>query len=396
MAPSGDSTTSRLSFNLNYVNQAIRRLSELTCTRAAGYVVGVGLPLAVTLIGAKLALPAFVFEHLMVLLVVGLAVIAGRGPAIVAAVAGVIGDNILLREPIGRPAITGVRDAVDLGLFLAVAAMVGWLVDRLRTAKADAVAAADLERFAREELDRVVATLTHDLATPLAAIQGTIQFARRHATSSDVDMSRLLVRVETAAGRATSLVRALSDAKSIQQRSLSLDVQPVDLRMIVEPIVKMLDRFSDRHPIALAMDAVPLVINADADRLGRVVENLIMNGIKYSPAGGTVEVCVTRHPGAISLTVRDHGIGIPPAARDRIFELGYRAPQAARVAPGLGLGLYTAAEVVRRHGGTISVTAAEGGGTTFTVLLPRAESNAYNRIGEGNSMRMESRSRAVH
>jgi signal transduction histidine kinase len=396
MALTGDSTSTPQSLNLNCVNHIKRYLSEFSRTRATGYVVGAGLPLAVTVIGAKLALPAFVFEHLMVLLVVGLAVIAGGGPAIVAAVAGGIGDNILLREPIGRPAITGLRDAVDLGLFLVVAAMVGWLVDRLRNAKAEATEAADRERFAREELDRLVATLTHDLATPLAAIQGTIQFARRHAVSSDVDLSRLLGRVETAAGRATSLVRALTDAKSIQQRSLSLQLQPVDLRLVVEPIVKMLDRLSDRHPIALAIDPSPLVINGDPDRLGRVVENLIMNGIKYSPAGGTVEVCVTQHAGAISLTVRDHGIGIPPDARDRIFELGYRTPQAVGVAPGLGLGLYTAAEVIRRHGGTICVAAPEGGGATFTVLLPRAESNAYNRMGEGNSMRMESPSRAVH
>lgn len=339
-------------------------------SHAVIYAVGVALPVGVTLAGPRLNLPAFVFEHLMVVMVVALAIAGGMGPAVAGAVAGAIGDNILLREPIGRPAITGVRDAVDLGLFLGVAVVVGWLVDRLRQAKARAVDAAERERLARCELDRVVATVTHDLATPLTAIQGTIQFARRHAALSEVDVARLLVRVETAAARATSLVRALADAKSIERNSLSLEMRWIDLRSVVEPIVRMLDRFSDRHPIAFAAEAAPLRIDGDPDRLGRVVENLITNAIKYSPGGGAIEVCLGRENTAAVLTVRDHGIGVSGEARGRLFELGYRAPEATGVAPGLGLGLYTTAEVVRRHGGSIAVAPAEGGGTRFTVRLP--------------------------
>jgi signal transduction histidine kinase len=353
--------------------------------RSPAYLVAVALPLAVTVVGAQLALPAFVFEHLMIVLVVALAVAGGRGPAITAAIAGSIGDNILLREPVGRPAITGVRDAVDLGLFLGVAIVVGWLVDRLRSAKARAIGAAERERIAREELDRVVATITHDLATPLGAIQGTIQFARRHA-ASEVDMSRLLVRVETAAARATSLVKALADAKSIEQRSLALERRRIVVLDVIEPVVKMLDRVSDRHPIALAAQSESLVIDGDIDRLRRVVENLITNAIKYSPAGGAVEVCLYDETGAAVIAVRDHGMGIPQEVRARVFELGYRCPQAEVVAPGLGLGLYTAAEIIRRHGGTIDVAAAEGGGSIFTVRIPLAGSPTTTREAEGVSL----------
>lgn len=366
-------------------------------TRAAGYVVGIVLPLAVTVVGAQFALPAFAFEHLMVVLVVGLAVATGRGPAIAAAIAGAIGDNLLLREPIGRPAITGLRDAVDLGLFLAMAIVVGWLVDRLRTAKAQAVQAAARERAAREDLDRLVATITHDLATPLAAIQGTIQFARKHSGLSGVDGARLLTRVETAAARATSLVRALADAKSIEQHTLSLELRPLDLRAVVEPLVKMLDRVSETHPIALAMDANRLLVKGDADRLGRVVENLITNAIKYSPGGGAVEVCVHQHGEDVVLTVRDHGIGVSDEIRDRLFEMGFRAPEAVRVAPGLGLGLYTAAEVIRRHGGSIAAAPADGGGAVFTVRLPLADVSAADGESRGMpSLSFDTPSTAVH
>jgi signal transduction histidine kinase len=345
-------------------------VTELWRSRPAGYTVAVAVPLVATVAGAQLAMPAFIFEHLMVVAVVALAIVSGRGPATVAAIVGVAGDNILLREPIGRPVITGVRDVIDFGLFLGVAIVVGWLVDRVQRARAEAVAAAERERMAREDLDRLVATITHDLATPLGAIQGTIQFARKHAALSDVDVSRLLSRVETAAARATSLIRALADAKSIEQQSFSLQSRPLDLREVVEPLVSMLDRLSDRHPIALAMDAGPILINGDADRLGRVIENLITNAVKYSPDGGAVEVYVGRRDGTAVLTVRDHGMGMPDEARERVFELGYRTPGAQRAAPGLGLGLYTAAEVVRRHGGTIAAAPANDAGTLFTVTLP--------------------------
>jgi signal transduction histidine kinase len=370
---------------------------ELWRCDACAYAVGVALPLGVTFVGAQLALPAFIFEHLMIVLVVGLAVAAGRGPAIVAAIAGSVGDNVLLREPIGRPAITGARDAVDLGLFLGVAIVVGWLVDRLRTAKEGALSAAHRERVAREELDRLVATVTHDLATPLSAIQGTMQFARRHAALSEVDLARLLLRVETAAARATSLVKALTDAKSIEQHSFALTLRRVDFRGIVEPIVRMLDRLSERHPMAVAIDANPLVIDGDADRLGRVVENLVTNAIKYSPTGGAVEVCLGEKHGSAVLTVRDYGIGVSDEARDRLFALGYRAPEAASVAPGLGLGLFTAAEIVRRHGGTIDVAPAEGAGTMFTVRLPLACQESSSKPVEAvRDVVVSSPSRAVH
>src|SRR5262245_27606696 len=94
---------------------------------AATYGLAVALPLGMTALCVRFELPAYVFEHLMVLLVVAFAVGGCRGPALTVGLVGSIGDNILLREPVGRPAITGMRDAVDFALFVAVAATVGWL-----------------------------------------------------------------------------------------------------------------------------------------------------------------------------------------------------------------------------------------------------------------------------
>ncbi|MBI3047778.1 MAG: ATP-binding protein [Acidobacteria bacterium] len=139
------------------------------------------------------------------------------------------------------------------------------------------------------------------------------------------------------------------------------------------------------------------MVNGDADRLGRVVENLITNAIKYSPGGGAIEICVREDSGSVALTVRDHGIGISADARARLFELGYRSPQAVHVAPGLGLGLYAASEVIRRHGGTIMISTPEGGGTMFIVRLPLAEQPAsQHSIGDVQRITASPSSRTIH
>jgi signal transduction histidine kinase len=335
-----------------------------------GYVVAVALPVSLTMLVLALELPAFVFEHLVVLLVVAFAIPWGLGTATTAAVVAVSADNVLLRDPVGQPAITGVRDALDLFLFIAVAVIVSGLVTRARRERMRAEDAAERERRAREERDRLIATVTHDLGTPLAVLAGTLQFARRAGSNADLDLPRLLGRLETATGRAASLVRMLADVQAIDSASLALNRTLVDLREIVAPIVEMLDRVSDSHPVVLAMPARPLTIDGDPERLKRVVENLINNAIKYSPAGGAVEVTLGSEDGHAVVQVRDYGIGISSDARSRVFERSYRAPEALVTAPGLGLGLSIAAEIVARHGGAIEARPAEPCGTVMTMRLP--------------------------
>ncbi|MDQ3346980.1 MAG: HAMP domain-containing histidine kinase [Acidobacteriota bacterium] len=340
--------------------------------RVVGYAAALAAPVALTYAVSWLRLPPFVFEHLVVLLVLGVAIPWGLGPAAVAAVASVLADNVLLREPIGRPTITGYRDVLDLALFAIVAVVVSGLVTRAQTARVVAQDAAERERRAREDRDRLIATVSHDLATPLSVLSGTVQLARQRSATSEVDWSRLLGRLETASARATSLVRTLSDAQALESDGFELDLAIHDLRTLVSPIVHMMDRFSERHPVILAVPDRPVLVRADADRLQRVLENLVNNAIKYSPGGGAVEVSVCSDDHQALLRVRDHGIGISPDALPKIFDRSYRAPEALAHAPGLGLGLSISAQVVAQHGGTIAAVPAEGTGTVVTVHLPRA------------------------
>jgi signal transduction histidine kinase len=363
-------------------------LTTLSRARASGYAAAVVVPIALTYACSWLSVPPFVFEHLVVLLVVGVALPWGLGPAVVAAIVSVGFDNVLLREPVGRPTITGYRDAVDLLLFATVAIVVSSLVTRAHAARAVAQEAADRERRAREDRDRLIATVTHDLATPLSVLSGTVQFVRMRG-ATEVDWSRLLNRLETASARATSLVRMLSDAQALELAGFDLVLQTHDLRALISPIVQMMDRFSERHPVIMSVSDHPVLIRADADRLQRVLENLVNNAIKYSPDGGAVEVSVTVTGDEAVLQVRDHGIGISPDALPRVFDRSFRAPEAAAHAPGLGLGLSIAAQVVTKHGGTIRAFPAEGSGTCMVVRLPlaRVGDPAERSIAVGESVR---------
>ena len=201
-------------------------------------------------------------------------------------------------------------------------------------------------------------------------LSGTVQFVRRRGTLADPDSSRLLARLDTASARATSLVKMLADAQALESDGLDLKVALHDVRTLVAPIAEMMDRFSERHPVVLDVPQQPVLIMADADRLQRVIENLIGNAIKYSPDGGSVEVSVSVEREQAVIRVRDHGIGVSAEALPRIFERSYRAREAAACAPGLGLGLSIAAQVVQRHGGTIDLAEADVSGTIVSVRLP--------------------------
>jgi signal transduction histidine kinase len=177
----------------------------------------------------------------------------------------------------------------------------------------------------------------------------------------------------------------LSDARALESDGFDLDVAAHDLRTLAAPIVQMMDRFSERHPVVLAVPESAVMVQADAGRLQRVLENLVNNAIKYSPDGGAVEVSVALEGDQAVLRVRDHGIGISPDALPQIFDRSYRAPEAATYAPGLGLGLSIASQVVSRHGGSIDAAAADGSGTVVSVRLPLASRAENERTHLGAS-----------
>ncbi|GHO81001.1 hypothetical protein KSD_87720 [Ktedonobacter sp. SOSP1-85] len=184
-------------------------------------------------------------------------------------------------------------------------------------------------------------------------------------------MGVVCARMETQLNALTRLVDELLDLSRIQAGKLEYAQDTVDLSEMLEEVVDMIQDMHANHTIAVHHASSPAVIVGDRDRLARVFLNVLSNAIKYAPDAPLIDVALTTSLEAVTISVRDQGIGLPRELQGRIFERFYRAvtPQ-QRAFPGLGMGLYIVAEIVKHHGGTIRVESEKKKGTTFHVTFP--------------------------
>ncbi len=232
-----------------------------------------------------------------------------------------------------------------------------------------------LDNSARKELegrkDAFIGMASHELRNPLTALKLQTSLLHRQLAKQGIQASvPALSRMETQINTITRLVEELLDVSKIQSGKLEYRQETVDLDALLREIADTMQQSHPSHSILLH-GAVRASLLADRDRLEQVFTNLLSNAIKYSPDAQTVEMDLSSSPETVTIRVRDHGLGIPREQRDKIFERFYRAAgPKQRVIPGLGMGLYIVAEIIKHHGGTIMVESAVGKGSTFTVTLP--------------------------
>ena len=227
---------------------------------------------------------------------------------------------------------------------------------------------------AREEAARLkddfLSSAAHDLKTPLTTLLGQAQVLERRAARDGLApaYTTSIERLVREARRLSSLVLELLDASRAERGRLVGHREPVDLAVEAR---ESCERFtSERHSCILVADA-PVLGEYDRVRVQQLLDNLIENAIKYSPDGGEVEVRVWSENGAARLSVRDHGIGIPPDDLPRLFERYHRGSNVDdRRFSGLGLGLYICRGIAEQHGGRIWVSSVPERGTTVHVELP--------------------------
>jgi signal transduction histidine kinase len=221
-----------------------------------------------------------------------------------------------------------------------------------------------------------LASLVHDLKTPLAASMGYAQLVQREAAkvgrpATARRLAEWAAIIEASTARAATLLDELLDIARLEAgRPLDLERRPADLVALAEHAAAEHRRGTERHRITVDAPAPELVGEWDAARLARVLDNLLGNAVKYSPAGGEVAVRVAREGAWAVLTVTDEGLGIPAADRARIFERFHRGRNVQGQVAGAGVGLAGARQIVEQHGGSIGVQSREGAGSTFTVRLP--------------------------
>jgi signal transduction histidine kinase len=336
------------------------------------YVVAVISGAALAVLATYYAIGENVYVMFAVLLVVASALVGGTGPAVVVAVTVVVGDDLILS---GRlPPLEQWRDEL---IFATIAIAVGLLVSAKRKQQLEAQRLAARERALRTERDAILAAISHDVRNPLAVIIGSAR--RALADGSPPHLDRLFRRIDSAAVQASSMIDELVDLRSIDGNEMDLDLQRRDLRRTLAAALDQMEGVARGHTLRYQAPEAPVVALYDERRLQRVFQNLLGNAIKYSPQGGDIEVGVEPAGEAARVTVRDHGIGIPPEERSLVFERGYRARGSAGI-PGSGLGLFISAEIVRRHAGTLSCAPAPGTGTLFELTLPLVGGSAPESI----------------
>jgi len=255
-----------------------------------------------------------------------------------------------------------------------------WLLELLADQAAVLIEARTLTAHAgelrsREDAARLkeefLSSAAHDLRTPLTVVLGQSELLERRIQrdpTAPVDPASV-ARIVREARRLRDLVSELLDAQRLEQGRVVMDLEPTDLRQIVEAV-------RERHAeegatVRVTGPEQPLIGSVDRPRIEQVIENLVENARKYAPDAEAPEIVIETAEGTARIAVVDHGVGIPEAERERIFERFFRASNVQNVTDtGLGLGLYICRRIVEAHGGSIRHEPTPGGGSTFVVNLP--------------------------
>jgi signal transduction histidine kinase len=233
-----------------------------------------------------------------------------------------------------------------------------------------ALATSNLELIETDRLrESFVANVTHDLRTPLTAIKGAAEnLLDGIAGVLSGDQREYVEIVREHATRLTGTVNELLQAARLEGGQVELQPEPLDARAVVEEVASGLQPIARERRVQLEVRGLEARVAADREKLRRAVENLISNAVKFTDDGGQVTIEVIPARDAVEVAVRDTGHGIPADELPKLFERFYRG--SARK-PGTGLGLSIARNLVRLHGGDITVESEVGRGSEFRVRLPR-------------------------
>jgi signal transduction histidine kinase len=258
------------------------------------------------------------------------------------------------------------------------AAATGWVlaarVQRLADAHRRLAETRDRERAIESGRRELVAWISHDLRAPLASIRAMIDAMDDGVVTDQATVEGYHQRIGLQVDRLSRMVADLFELSRITTGRLEFHAQPVNIEAVVSEVIGAHDSLARSLRVRLRSEVVGHpVADADHRHLVRVLTNLVSNGLRHTPAAGSVTVQCAPHDGMVVLSVRDGCNGIPQQDLPRVFDTGYRGEPARtpHVGSGSGLGLAIVKSLVEAHGGTISVTNVQGG-CAFDIHLPGA------------------------
>jgi signal transduction histidine kinase len=321
---------------------------------------------------------------LIILAMIGSAWYLGRGPGLLVALM----LEIMLDYYAGWPPKDPVRATVIAFNRIVLFGSLVWFASarraaeiRLREQQAALEEALAGERRARAHAeaanrlkDDFLATVSHELRTPLNAMLGWAAMLNRHNVDAAM-LQRAADAIERSARAQSQIVGDILDTSRIVTGQLRLDHQPLDLALVIGEAIDTVRVAATAKNLSLQVALDPeLMVLGDTGRLRQTAWNLLANAIKFTPAGGRVDIRGARNGDWVEFVVKDSGVGIEAAFMPRIFERFSQADSSmTREHGGLGLGLAIVRHLVELHGGTVAAQ-SEGRdrGTAFIVRLPMA------------------------
>jgi len=230
----------------------------------------------------------------------------------------------------------------------------------------------ELEELARRR-EKMVLEVSHDLRTPLTSVKGAAQnLLDGIAGKLDESQREYVEIVRDHSERLIGAINKLLDTARQPEPTVGLALAPVDLGVLAKDVARSLLPIAEERGVALEVE-VPATDDtktvADADKLRKVMENLVGNALKFTDRGGSVRVAVAKTGAEVRVSVEDTGVGIDEKDLSRVFDRFHRARSEDR--PGSGLGLAITRDLVRLHGGEVTVNSRPGKGSTFSAILPR-------------------------
>jgi signal transduction histidine kinase len=229
----------------------------------------------------------------------------------------------------------------------------------------------DMRRMLQARTD-LVTNVSHELRTPLTAVKGLVETLRDGAIDDLDARDKFLASIESETDRLIRLVNDLLTLSRADAQALALRRERFDLTDLARSCADGLAAQAAVQNVSLVVKGPSVHVHADADRIRQVLVNLIDNAIRFSPPSQTVSVSVMPSVSGVTVSVQDHGPGIPAAEQTRVFERFYRADKsrARKGDSGAGLGLSIAQTLVVAHGGRITLASQPGQGTTVQFTLP--------------------------
>lgn len=235
------------------------------------------------------------------------------------------------------------------------------------------------QRKLAEMRSNLISNITHELKTPISTVNVALEALQSfNAANDNTRRQEYLGIAQSEIQRLALLVDKVLKTSGLSTKDAQLRIETFDLHELVKQILDTLKfQFGKMSAkVNVHTSGEDFMIEADKLHLTGVVHNLVDNAMKYGGQHPVIDLSLSQQNGKITITVTDHGLGIPLEYQDKIFDKFFRVPSGdTHNIKGHGLGLSYVAEVVREHGGTINVKSAAGKGSTFTVTLPRQHAN---------------------